>query len=149
MLSRRVVALSGWKHLGWLGLRSSFRSVSSFGPVKGVPSAVKAPTYQPLKPIAEVLEECRPGPEWDEKRVVWSKLIFDAGISTAKNWHDLSDATKKELQENGLPEAVINALNNYVPPFLLKAPTYQPLKPIAEVLEECRPGMKSALFGPS
>ena len=79
-------------------------------------------------------------PTRDEKRVVWSKLIFDAGISTAKNWLELSDEDKMEIKNAGLPQAVINDLNNYVPLFLLKAPTFKPSKPIGEVLEECRPG---------
>ena len=76
-----------------------------------VKPAVKAPTYQPSKPIGEVLKECRPGAEWEEKRVVWSKLIFDAGISNAKDWLELPDDRKKKIEDEGLPYAVINALD--------------------------------------
>jgi hypothetical protein len=73
----------------------------------------KDPPFRPLKPIAEVLKECRPN-DREEQLKADLGLLDKFRISTAVNWQELSDASKKNLQANGLPEAVINDLNKAV-----------------------------------
>jgi hypothetical protein len=73
----------------------------------------KDPPFRPLKPIAEVLKECRPY-DSDAERGDYLKVLDTVKVRSAVNWQRLPDADKAELKKAGLPQAVIDDLNEAV-----------------------------------
>ena len=66
------------------------------------------------KPIADVLKECRPLDD-DEERLPFEKLLHSASIKTAGDWLHLSAEDKRELHTKAeLPNPVIYSLNEAV-----------------------------------
>src|SRR5262245_25291931 len=76
-------------------------------------STTKQPPWSRFKPIAEVLRECRPLDTEEDFKLYHDKLE-PFKIRTARNWLELSDEDKRLIHAAGLPEAVINDLNDAV-----------------------------------
>ena len=76
-------------------------------------SSVRKTALSPDTPLRDVLEKCRPFDSTEEKNV-FMNVLNKSFVKSAKNWLELSKASKIKLESNGLPENVINDLNSAV-----------------------------------
>jgi hypothetical protein len=91
----------------WLRFLSCSAAVSNDSKALPPPNAFvqKTPVFSPMKKIDEVLQGCRPFDD-STTQETWKTVLRGFAVLTAKNWLDLSNATKLKVEAAGLPEAV-------------------------------------------